>query len=104
MKKLLKKIDLTGQRFGNLTVIEIAYETKSDTKWLCQCDCGLKIDVEARKLLNGTTTTCDSKTCAFNRNKRNQKLPSLKASIQRYRFVIAKSKLKKIDGSFNNIL
>lgn len=95
MKKILKIIDLTGQRFGNLTVIEIAYETKSDTKWLCQCDCGLKIDVEARKLLNGTITTCDSKTCAFNRNKRNQKLPSLKASIQRCRFVVAKSKLKK---------
>ena len=40
-----KKIDLTGQRFGKLTVIEeVAPLTmpsgKRKTRWRCLCDCG----------------------------------------------------------------
>lgn len=30
------RIDLTGKRFGRLTVIEYA----GKSKWLCKCDCG----------------------------------------------------------------
>ena len=37
-----KLIDLTGQRFGKLTVIKRAENAKSNTspRWLCHCDCG----------------------------------------------------------------
>jgi hypothetical protein len=31
----VKSFDVTGQRFGNLTVIH-----RVDSKWLCRCDCG----------------------------------------------------------------
>ena len=31
--------DLTGQRFGRLTVIKY-HHSKSNAYWLCQCDCG----------------------------------------------------------------
>ena len=34
-------IDLTGQRFGLLTVLSIQPRTKAnDDRWLCKCDCG----------------------------------------------------------------
>ncbi len=35
-----KLIDLTGQRFGRLTVIERAGTIGKGASWLCQCDCG----------------------------------------------------------------
>lgn len=36
-------VDLRGQRFGNLTVLELTNlktERKRNTVWLCKCDCG----------------------------------------------------------------
>lgn len=33
-------IDLTGQRFGKLTVLKRDYSKKGGTYWICQCDCG----------------------------------------------------------------
>lgn len=37
---ILKIIDLTGQRFGKLIVLERDYSKKNGTYWKCQCDCG----------------------------------------------------------------
>lgn len=37
-------IDLTGQRFGKLVVLE-RDGSKAGTYWICQCDCGNKISV-----------------------------------------------------------
>ena len=56
-------IDLTGQRFGKLTVIKQAapQKTKFDTyrtMWLCQCDCGRKTAVWAENLKRGMTKSC----------------------------------------------
>jgi len=44
-----KLIDLTGQRFDKLVVIERVKSTKR-TRWLCKCDCGNMIDVDASNL------------------------------------------------------
>ena len=67
MEKTLNKIpvgtakDITGQRFGNLTVL---YRTnsKSDSSkqayWACQCDCGTIKAIGAGNLQRGTTTSC----------------------------------------------
>ena len=32
--------DLTGKRFGKLTVISYAYTKNKNANWLCRCDCG----------------------------------------------------------------
>ena len=33
--------DLTGQRFGKLTVIKrVENNDRNKVRWLCQCDCG----------------------------------------------------------------
>lgn len=37
----MRKIDLTGKRFNNLTVIEEVEKSRSGrVTWLCKCDCG----------------------------------------------------------------
>ena len=35
----MKAIDLTGRKFGRLTVIERDYSKTNGTYWLCKCDC-----------------------------------------------------------------
>lgn len=56
--------DLTGQRFGSLTVLERDFSVK-DTQWWCRCDCGVIKSVRASNLRSGHTKSCGrrSKTC-----------------------------------------
>ena len=52
-------IDLTGQKFGRLTVIKRVENTKEGkAKWLCQCECGHIIKVNGKVLRNGHTQSC----------------------------------------------
>lgn len=58
-----KLIDLTGERFGNLTVIERGEVTASPsgarrTHWLCKCDCGNYKEVVSLDLRKGHTQSC----------------------------------------------
>ena len=57
-------IDLTGQKFGKLTVISLE---KSDKKrkgavWLCRCECGNIKAVSSRNLRKGCTKSCGCST------------------------------------------
>lgn len=58
-------INLEGQRFGGLTVLEPVPERGTDgsVRWLCRCDCGKECDVLAASLRSGKRTSCgcDSK-------------------------------------------
>lgn len=47
--------DLSGQRFGMLTVIEPYGKTGSGTIWKCECDCGNMITRTSSNLLNSPT-------------------------------------------------
>lgn len=54
-----KLIDLTGQRFGRLTVVGRAENAKNGTaQWLCQCDCGGTIIARGGNLCRGGTRSC----------------------------------------------
>lgn len=58
-----KFIDLTGKKFGRLTVIKrvenrISNCGQSKTMFLCKCDCGKEVCVEGAKLRNGHTQSC----------------------------------------------
>lgn len=53
-----KFIDLTGQKFGRLTVIERAENRGKQTYWLCKCECGNEVIVRGGSLKNGTTKSC----------------------------------------------
>ena len=52
--------DLTGQRFGKLTVIKYAGQAKDNhALWLCQCDCGSEpFAVPSNNLKRSHTTSC----------------------------------------------
>lgn len=51
--------DLTGRKFGLLTVINCVGRTKNHSaKWLCRCDCGEETVVSSLHLPDGHTQTC----------------------------------------------
>lgn len=51
--------DLTGQKFGKLTVIMRSYIDKGKhTKWLCKCDCGNEKIIQGNHLTDGSTRSC----------------------------------------------
>lgn len=50
--------DLTGGRFGRLTVQDYAGRHNCNHYWLCRCDCGTTATVERRQLVSGKTTSC----------------------------------------------
>lgn len=53
-------IDLTGQKFGSLTVIEKCGtdKTHKNAMWLCRCDCGGKTKTTTSHLKSGHTQSC----------------------------------------------
>ena len=53
-----RKIDLTGQRYGKLMVIEPAENVGGRTAWLCRCDCGRETVVRTNRLRSGHTSSC----------------------------------------------
>lgn len=53
-----KKLDLTGQRYGKLTVLAPAENAGASTAWLCRCDCGRETVVKTRRLRGGRTVSC----------------------------------------------
>lgn len=56
-----KAIDLTGQKYGRLTVINRAEnKTSKEVKWNCKCDCGNPklITVSSTNLRKGNTKSC----------------------------------------------
>ena len=56
----MKKIqDLTGQKFGRLTVIKRVENSKhGHIMYLCQCECGKQKNIIASSLLSGHTKSC----------------------------------------------
>ncbi len=53
--------DLTGQRFGRLTVISLSdkkLEYSRSAVWLCRCDCGNEIITSSTCLKSGDTLSC----------------------------------------------
>lgn len=54
-----KFVDLTGQKFNLLTVVERAHNAKcGKTQWLCKCECGNQVIVMGHDLKNGNTKSC----------------------------------------------
>lgn len=51
--------DLTGQKFGNLTVLS-RHHVGYDRRWYyeCQCECGNISIVRSNALTNGNTQSC----------------------------------------------
>lgn len=52
-----KELNLTGQKFGKLTVLKLSY-TKRYTYWKCLCDCGIEKIILGTRLTAGRTRSC----------------------------------------------
>lgn len=54
-----KKLDLTNQRFGRLTVIKEGPRNNAGrTTWICKCDCGNEKTILTTQLTSGKTQSC----------------------------------------------
>lgn len=56
--------DITGQRFGRLTVtgLDPVRSSTGSCRWICNCDCGRSTVVQTENIKRGHTTSCG---CAF---------------------------------------
>ena len=55
----MRKLDISGQKFGRLTALYRLHNTKGRTKWLCVCECGNLTEVATNNLTNRHTKSCD---------------------------------------------
>lgn len=51
-------IDMTGQRYGRLTVLARAGTNSTGAQWLVKCDCGTIKKVTGRFMRRGLTKSC----------------------------------------------
>jgi len=90
----IRRPDLTGQKFGRLTVINKAKQAESgNVCWVCKCDCGQTTMVRTNKLISGHTLSCGCLLREYVEGSR------LKLSGQRFGFltVIKESNLRTND-------
>lgn len=81
--------NLTGCRFGRLTVLQRAENRHGRTCWLCRCDCGNTHVAAARDLKAGKVTSCGCRRW----QQQNADLPE----VQRLPF---RFEVQKTDGHF----
>jgi hypothetical protein len=69
--------DLTGKKYGKLTVLHLAEKSKSGkTRWTCKCACenGTILDVFATNLKSGSSTSCGCQKKGFRELKEKPEL------------------------------
>lgn len=52
------KLNLTGQKFGRLTVVGLSGVNAGKTHWLCKCECGTVKEVRGAGLRQGKAQSC----------------------------------------------
>ncbi len=67
----MQKYNLTGKRFGMLTVVKEATNKKGRRRWLCKCDCGGELDSLQGSLVHGRTVTCGCRKKLLGNNNAN---------------------------------
>lgn len=54
----MKKIDITGAKFGRLTVVQQSTHAGNKIRWECQCACGARVHITSSNLRSGHTLSC----------------------------------------------
>lgn len=82
-------VDITGQSFGKLTVIEpIEQRSGSNVIWKCQCECGKITYVDGYSLRTGHTKSCGCVNASYYAEKIGKILDELNLSyIKEYSFI-----------------
>ena len=97
-----KFIDLTGQTFGRLTVIEkvdpyISPSGHKAVRYSCKCVCGNIVTVNSIYLKNGRTRSCG---CIRRENAKKQGLSNAKGNKYEFDGVVGKCYFSNSDGYF----
>lgn len=97
------RLDLVGQRFGKLQVIEYAgtktYKNGNKfSQWLCRCDCGRTKIAIGTNLKRGVTTSCG---CVVKEATRNRKQRAPKHGFHGERLYNVWKGMKQRCGSLN---
>ena len=97
---MAQRIDLTGQVYGLLTVIEKApsYKTKGGnivSCWRCKCQCGNEVVVKTNSLRTGNTNSCGC--YRKEKLKKNNPAPTMDLTNMRFGKLVAKEKSGKRD-------
>ena len=101
-KNKTRLIDLTGQRYGKLTVLQRDTRKKSkDTYWICKCDCGNITTINGAHLKNGNTISCGCFKKSKGELKISEILKVLKYNYrEQYRFEDEELKFNKLKFDF----
>ena len=78
--------DLTGRRFGKLTVLEASEKRRGRARlWVCRCDCGRLCEKPTGELNSGCATSCGCswRQMAVRRGQRFGRLTALEPTEQR---------------------
>ena len=82
-------IDITGNKYGRLTVIKRDGKSKDhQAMWLCECECGNQVRVRSKDLRSGHTTSCG---CY------NRELVSSQIAGQKFNMLTALTPIGKVD-------
>lgn len=57
-EKIFPKINLIGQKYGLLTVVEYLGTSKQGSRWVCKCDCGNTRETTTGRLNEKRITSC----------------------------------------------
>ncbi len=69
----MKKVDVTGQRFGKLTAIRRCGSNGHSSLWVCKCDCGNETIITLSHLRQGTKSCgCLSKEISSERGHKSK--------------------------------
>lgn len=69
--------NLTGRRFGSLTVLEYAGSENGRSYWSCRCDCGEEVRVRSDKLKSRPDVSCGCKNKRKTRDLAGRRFGSL---------------------------
>lgn len=78
----MKKIDLTGKKYGRLVVLYESEKKGKNTIWHCKCDCGKELDIIAYNLKDGHSKSCGC-LAAEEKSKRHTKHGDTKTRLFR---------------------
>ena len=54
----MKKVDITGQRFGKLTAIRFSHKKGRHPYWVFRCDCGTEKTIKKDHVVRGAIKSC----------------------------------------------
>lgn len=92
---MAKLIDLTGNKYGRLTVIELDKTKKYH--WICKCDCGSVRSYGSARLKDGTTQSCGCLRDELNTKRQLKDLTGFRFGKW---YVIKRDLTKKSDRAF----